>query len=164
MLFRKSACWVPKFRITTRFFLQSVLRLLQHLGTNSFYQKPLEVFINIQWFLSDVSSYLTSNQNRERSLHDFKPRLSSGFHSLIARDSRNESFSQLSDLFITSVFSRTQLIWKLIWSSSNPPVWKIPTISFQASQLLKCFRMALSVWVHPCCFVLLNKVFSVFPI
>ena len=51
--------------------------------------------------------YLTSSighlydviyQNNASSLHDFNPRFSSGFHSLIARDSRNDSFSQLSDL------------------------------------------------------------------
>ena len=52
-------------------------------------------------------------QNNASSLHDFNPRFSSGFHSLIARDSRNDSFSQLSDLLITSVFSRTQFIFYL---------------------------------------------------
>ena len=87
-------------------------------------------------------------QNNASSLHDFNPRFSSGFHSLIARDSRNDSFSQLSDLLITSVFSRTQFIWKFILSISNPSVWNIPPMSFQASQWSKCFRMALSGCDH----------------
>ena len=35
MLLQKSACWLPKSRISTYFPLHSDLRLLQHLGTNS---------------------------------------------------------------------------------------------------------------------------------
>ena len=103
------------------------------------------------------------NQNRANSLQDFKPWLSLGFHSLIARDSRNAKFNQLSDLLITSVFSRTQLIWNFMVSISNESVWNIPTISFQGSQDLKCVRMALSGCVQPCCLVLLYMVFSVLP-
>ena len=87
---------------------------------------------------------------RASSLHNFNPRFSPSFHLLITRDSRNDGFSQLSDLLITSVFLRTQLIWILIFSSSKPPVWKIPTMSF---------LIALSGWVQPCYLVLWNMVF-----
>ena len=141
---------------------------LKHLGTNSnsyrsryLYMCYLQCF-PLWWYL-----YLTSDieyrQNNARSLHDFRPRLSSGFRSLMASDSKNDNFSQLSERLMISVFCLTQLIWNCIRSISCPPVWKIPTIFFHSSQVWKCLQIALSFCDHPCSLVLLKRVLSVFP-
>ena len=136
-------------------------------GKNAEYSIQYTVYSDFSylfiWRLIFIRDYVL-NQNRANFLHDFKPCFSFGFHSLIARDSRNAKFNQLPDLFIISVLSRTQLIWKFMVSISNESAWNIPTISFQGSQDLKCVRMEISGCAQPCCLVLLYTVFSVLPI
>ena len=93
------------------------------------------------------SVYLTFNdlfddifgQNKNRFLHDSKPRLSSGFNFFFPTDSRMDRFSTLFDLRITEITSRTHfgIIWKNILSISSP--CNTPTMSYQASQQWKKF-------------------------
>ena len=114
------------------------------------------------WRQIDLTS--SAHQNRARSLQDLMPEFSSGLYSLIQSDSRNASLSQLLDLRMISVLSRTALIWRFIVSMASPLIWRRPTISFQWGQLPRWLYTALFLSHQPCCLVRLNRVVSVLPI